>query len=180
MKVIFITWNKYKAEYLSKYLWYDVKHQKVNLEEIQSLDLQEIVSYKLEKAYQIVKKPVLVEDVSLEFIALGKLPGTYIKWFIEELNFQQVCNLIDGKERWAIARCVFWFYDGKEKRFFEGSMKWKVPFSPSGDNGFGRDPIFVPEWYNCTRAELSEEDNKKTYLMIKPFEQLKIFLESRE
>lgn len=180
MEVTFITWNIHKAEYLSKYLWYEVRHQKIDLEEIQSLDLQEIVSYKLEKAYEIVKTPVLVEDVSLEFTALWKLPGTYIKWFIEELSFQQVCDLIDWKQRWAIARCVFWFYDGKEKVFFEWSLKGNVPFSPKGDNGFGRDPIFIPEWYSCTRAELSEEDNKKTYLTIKPFEQVKKFLESRE
>ena len=179
MTVTFITWNIHKAQYLSKYLWYSVNHQKIDLDELQSLDLQEIVDHKLDQAYKIIKQPVLVEDVSLEFTELGRLPWTFIKQFMQELSFQQICDLVPWEKRWATARCVFWYYDWIEKYFFEWSLNGSIAHTPQWDNGFGRDPIFIPDWYQCTRAQLNEEDDKKTYLKIKPFEKVKKFLESR-
>ncbi len=59
---------------------WQVDQLNVELDEIQSLDLQTIVKHKAQQAYEIVKGPVLVEDVSLEFNALGKLPGTFISF----------------------------------------------------------------------------------------------------
>ena len=52
----------------------EVLHEKIDLDEIQSLDLREIVEHKVRQAYEKIKKPVLVEDTSLRFEALGKLP----------------------------------------------------------------------------------------------------------
>jgi inosine/xanthosine triphosphate pyrophosphatase family protein len=84
--------------------------------------------------------------------------------------------LLDGKDRSAIARCMFGYYDGKLLEFFEWELKWTISEMPTGNGGFGFDQIFIPEWYNVTRAELSEEDDRKTYLQIKPFEKLREFL----
>ena len=78
--VTFITGNQNKADYFSKYLGFPVNHHKVDLDEIQSLDLREVVKHKLLQAYDEIKSPVIVEDVSLEFEALGRLPGTFIKF----------------------------------------------------------------------------------------------------
>ena len=47
---------------------------KLDLDEIQSLDLREIVEHKVRQAYEKCGKPVLVENASLEFTALGRLP----------------------------------------------------------------------------------------------------------
>jgi inosine/xanthosine triphosphate pyrophosphatase family protein len=66
----FITGNPKKAEYLAKYLGFPIDHEKIELDEIQSIDLREIVEHKVRQAYEISQKPVLVEDVSLEFEAL--------------------------------------------------------------------------------------------------------------
>jgi len=175
-EAVFITGNQKKADYLSKYLGHPVEHIKVDLDEIQSLDLKEVVRHKVLQAYEQVKKPVLVEDVALEFRALGRLPGTFIRWFIEELSFEQICTLLDGKDRSATARCVFGYYDGTEERYFEGSLNGSIPQKPAGGGGYGWDSIFIPEGYEKTRAELSEEDDRITYLKIKPFGQVKEFL----
>ena len=48
----------------------EVLHQKLDLDEIQSLDLRTVVEHKVRQAYELVKKPVLVEDTSLQFEAL--------------------------------------------------------------------------------------------------------------
>jgi inosine/xanthosine triphosphate pyrophosphatase family protein len=111
---------------------------------------------------------------------LGKLPGPFIKWFLDEMCFEDICSLLDGRDRAAVARCVFGYFDGEVGRYFEGSMVGSVPERPAGNGGYGFDPIFVPDGYSVTRAELSEEDDRKTYLVIKPLAAVKEFLESVE
>ena len=179
-EITFITGNQDKADYLSRYLDYPVTHKKVNLDEIQSLDLQKIVQHKIKQAKEHVTGPLFVEDVSLEFAALGGLPGPFIKWFMEAMSLQDIVNLVKDTDRSATARCVFGYFDGEKEYYFEGSHKGSVPLEPAGKNGYGWDPIFIPEGYSQTRAELSEEDDKKTYLAIKPFNQFKKFLNSND
>jgi non-canonical purine NTP pyrophosphatase (RdgB/HAM1 family) len=175
-EAVFITGNTQKAEYLAKYLGHPIDHIKVELDEIQSLDLREVVRHKVLQAYEKVGRSVLVEDVALEFHALGRLPGTLIRWFMDEMSHEELCALLNGRDRDATARCVFGYYDGKEDKYFEGSLAGTIPEKPAGTGGYGWDPIFVPEGYDVTRAELSEEDDQRTYLQIKPLEQVKDFL----
>ena len=177
-KIIFVTGNQNKADYLSKYLGYQVEHKKIDLDEIQSTDLKEIVTHKVKQAFEKIKQPVIVEDVSLEFEALWGLPGPFIKFFVEKNSFETICSMIsENKTRKATAKCVFGYFDWKKLELFESSLNGEIAKTPAGENGFGWDKIFIPEWYNVTRASLNEEDNKKTYLQIKPFEKLKKFLE---
>ncbi|QQR78629.1 MAG: non-canonical purine NTP pyrophosphatase [Candidatus Moraniibacteriota bacterium] len=176
-EITFITGNEKKAEYLAKYLGFPVKRAKLHLEEIQSLDLREIVEHKVRQAFEKVKSPVIVEDVSLEFEALGKLPGPFIRFFVEEVPFETICSMIDGKSRKATARCVFGYYNGKTLKLLEGKLDGEIAKAPAGENGYGWDKIFIPEGYSVTRAELDEADDEKTYLQIKPFAELKKFLQ---
>lgn len=66
---VFITGNQKKADYLAELLGHPVDHVKVDLNEIQSLDLHEVVKHKLRQAYAEVQRPVLVE--ADEFKVLG-------------------------------------------------------------------------------------------------------------
>lgn len=179
-KVIFITGNQAKADYLEIFLGFPIDHVKVDLDELQSLDLKKIVEHKVKQAYAEVGKPVVVEDVSLEFEALGRLPGPFIRFFVDEMPLEDVCSLLDGKSRGATARCVFGFFDGKKLELFEGSLKGEIAKVPEGENGYGFDRIFIPEGYDITRAQMNEDDDKKTYLMVKPIEELKKFLISKK
>lgn len=176
--VTFITGNQKKADYLAKYLGFPVQHIKLELEEIQSMNLKEIVEHKVKQAYAEVQFPVIVEDVSLELEALNGLPGPFIRYFVERVPFETICSMVDGKSRKATARCVFGYYDGKDITLLESHLDGEIATTPTGDKGFGWDRLFIPEGYTCTRAELNEEDDQKTYLQIKPFAQLKEFLSS--
>lgn len=174
--ITFITGNQNKTDYLAKYLGFPVKHKKIELDEIQSLDLREIVEHKVKQAYAVVQSAVIVEDVSLEFSALGKLPGPFIKFFVDTVPFEKICAMLNDLERGAVARCVFGFYDGTTMEFFEGHLNGEIALNPAGQSGYGWDRVFIPEGYAVTRAELNEEDDRKTYLQIKPFAKLKEFL----
>lgn len=180
-QVTFITGNQNKADYLSRLIGLPVDHHKLDLDEIQSVELSEVIEHKVRQAYELLKKPVLVEDVSLEFNALNKLPGTFIKFFVENSGLEATCRMLDGfLDRSAIARCAYGYYDGKNVTIFEGSISGTIAQNPSdGSLGYGWDRIFVPEGYgDRTRAELDQESYDKLYLVIKPIEQLKEFLTS--
>jgi len=177
--IAFVTGNQSKADYFAKYFSHPVDHVKLDLDEIQSLDLKEIVEHKVRQAYKEIKKPVIVEDVALEFEALGGLPGPFIKFFVENVPLNTMCAILDGQTRKATARCVFGYFDGNDLELFEGSLDGEIAKEPAGNNGYGWDKLFIPQGYNITRASLNKEDDQKTYMQIKPFEELKQYLESK-
>ena len=148
MELTFITGNAGKAKYLSDYFHMPVEHMKLDLKEIQSLDLEEVVIDKAERAYAILKSPVLVEDVSLTFKALKSLPGPLIKWFFETLGNEGLCKLLEGSaNREAFAEVKFAICDDGGAHIFTGSMEGTIAEHPRGEMGFGWDPIFIPKGY---------------------------------
>ena len=176
----FITGNQDKVDYLARHLGVPVKHLKVELEELQSLDLRAIASHKARRAHEYLQSPVLVEDVALTFHALGRLPGPFIKWFESELSYEKLCRLLDAyNDRSATAACVFGYYDGTQLELFESELHGSIADHPRGNNGFSWDPIFIPDGYTITRAEMGPEDDEKTYIAIKPYAALRKFIEQR-
>ena len=161
--LVFITGNQNKADFLAKWLGHPVKHHKLDLDELQSLDLHEVVEHKVRQAYNILKKPVLVEDASLTFPAMGRLPGTFIKWFIEELGYDGLLHLANSlPSQEAVGRACYGYYDGNDLKLFDGEMRGRIGTEARGTGGFGFDPIFINEGYNQTRAEMDEEIYVKT------------------
>ncbi len=178
-KVTFITGNQNKADYLSKCLGMDIDHIGVDLDEIQSLDLQEIIQHKVREAYKKTNKPVIVDDVSLEIVSLGQLPGPFVKFFVEQMSLEDMCKLPNDDSRLAIAKSGIGYFDGKVEKYFEREVEGAISNEPRGGGGFGWDKIFIAEGLDVTNAELSEEDyQNKFYLKIKPFDELKKFLKS--
>lgn len=175
---VFITGNQSKADYLSRQLGVKIEHQKIDIDEIQSTNLHEIVTHKLRQAYAICLKPVLVEDVSLVFHALGELPGPFIKWFVDEAGDEACCRMLDGfRDRTATIRCTFGYYDGMTMTFFDSELIGSIANDPAGENGFGFDRFFVHAGRTMTRAEMSQEENERTYAaMMKPFAKVRDFL----
>lgn len=181
MKPLFITGNQDKADYLARQLGIALDHQKIDLDEVQSTDLHEIVAHKLRHAYEVTGQPVIVEDVSLSFTALGDLPGPYIKWFVEHAGSEACCRMLDGfDDRSATIRCTFGWYDGKRMEFFDSELQGKISDHPRGENGFGFDTFFIMEGYGKTRAELPQNEVEKTYAeKMKPFGKLRTFLRDK-
>jgi XTP/dITP diphosphohydrolase len=53
--------------------------------------------------------------------------------------------------------CVIAYFDGSEKKFFEGYCEGRINDSKRGTGGFGYDPLFIPDGYDKTYAELDPE-----------------------
>lgn len=179
MDLVFITGNQHKADFLSQQLGHPVTHQKLDLDELQSLDLHTVVEHKVRQAYELVNKPVVVEDVSLTFEAMGRLPGTFIKWFLEEIGCEGLSSLARSLPRpQAYAKVCYGFYEGKKLQFFDGEMYGQIADKPSGTGGFGFDPIFINAGYKTTRAEMSQDDYIKTSYRSEAVVKLKNYLDS--
>lgn len=180
-----MTGNAAKADYLKRFCDYPFDHHAVDLPEIQSLDLQEIVEAKAKTAHAILKKPVLVEDVSLVFNALGSLPGPLIKWFLKTLGNAGMAQLVSKyKDRSAVASVCYCLYDGKTAKFFRGSANGRIASEPKGDPKFGWNPIFIPdgqadEKNPKTWAQMTDQEIETTAMRTKPLKDLKKYLNSK-
>lgn len=177
--ITFITGNQNKADFLAKWLGMPVAHHKLDLEELQSLDLHEVVAHKVRQAYEVLKKPVLVEDASLTFTAMGRLPGTFVRWFIEELGYDGLRALTDHlPHRQAVGRVCYGFYDGETVRFFDGEMHGQIALEARGSGGFGFDPIFINDGFTKTRGEMTEEEYAATSYRTPAIKKLRTFLQA--
>lgn len=181
--VVFVTGNPEKAANFSKHMGADIPHAPADLDEIQTLDAKKLVEHKIKQAFNQVGKPVLVEDVTFVYEALGELPGPFIKYFVTTENYdEKMCRMADGfMNRRAKAVCTYGFYDGSNLKFFEGEIGGVITQTPRGDNGYGFDRVFEPDGFGGrTAAELDDDEYDQYYSTIKPFHKLKLFLESDE
>lgn len=161
-RLTFITGNKNKTEEMSRLLGYSLKHQNLKLDEIQELDLEKLISHKAKQAYKELGTPVLVEDTSLEFQAMNKLPGPFIKWFLKEVGVNGLCQILNSfSNRSATAINMFAYYDGKTMKTFKKSIDGQIAKEPKGNNGFGWDVIFIPNGANKTRGEMDHKEQDK-------------------
>ncbi|MFA5157600.1 MAG: non-canonical purine NTP pyrophosphatase [Patescibacteria group bacterium] len=180
-KLTFITGNSDKAKQIQEFLNIEIDHQKVDLDEIQSLNLKIIAEHKVRQAYEKLKRPVFVEDVSLVFNALGKLPGPLIKWFLESIGNEGMCKLLDGyDDRTAVAEVVFGYYDGENLEFFDAEILGRIINTPRGSAGFGFDHIFVPDGQEKTWAEIDILKHPEFSMRIPALRKLEKYLEEKQ
>lgn len=162
INVTFITGNDEKIAFLKKYLELDLPHKKLELEEIQSLNLKEITEYKARQAYAQLDSPVLVEDVSFTLRAMGNLPGPLIKWFLQEIGPEGVCQLADFYgDRRARAEICYAYFDGRRLELFDGALDGSVAEKPRTDDNFGWNRIFIRDGQTKTNSEMNEEETRK-------------------
>ena len=166
MELIFATNNVHKLEEINKLLSNKVLvHSLLEVgisEDIPETGktLNENASQKSWYIFNRLHKNCFADDTGLEIEVLNNEPGVYSARYAGEdknslKNMQKVLNKMDGlKNRNARFRTVIsLIFDGKEYQF-EGKIEGKIIDTPIGDKGFGYDPIFMPEGYTRTFAEL--------------------------
>ncbi|HIN46981.1 MAG TPA: non-canonical purine NTP pyrophosphatase [Deltaproteobacteria bacterium] len=162
MKLHFATSNSNKLRELSSLLDSPLISTPLDLQEIQTTDLHELVKNKLQQAFDKLSAPVIVEDTSLYFEAWNELPGPFVKWFLESLGLEgMVCALSQFEDTSARAVCCLGFtIDGKTMHFFEGKVKGYI-VEPRGSRNFGWDSIFQPAGQQKTFGEMSPEEKQR-------------------
>ncbi len=122
---------------------------------------------KAETIWKFCKMPCIADDSGLCIETLNGKPGVYSARFAGEpsnanLNIDKVLHEMKGVQNRnaAFITCIC-YYDGLNAHYFEGKIEGKITTEKKGENGFGYDPIFIPEGKNQTFAELKAEEKNK-------------------
>ena len=169
-RIRFVTGNENKAREVGRIMEdEDVMVERVSLElpEVQGSSAVAIATEKLKEAEKnLPSTAVLIEDTSLEFNALGGLPGPYVKWFLEKLGHEGLNKMLDGfEDRGAVARTVIAYTDGEGNRAtYEGCTRGNIVRPRYKGETFGWDPIFQceeGEFKRMTYGEMTAEQKDK-------------------
>jgi non-canonical purine NTP pyrophosphatase (RdgB/HAM1 family) len=144
--ITFVTGNPNKLRELTSMAPDGLHFQsaKLDLEEIQDLEVRTIVEHKLRQAYAAVSTPVIVEDVAASLESLNGLPGPFVKFFEQQLGRGALYKLSKVADDHVTIRCVVGYYDGKNFLYGEGVLQGTIT-APRGENGFGFDCVVVPD-----------------------------------
>lgn len=140
----------------------DLEQLEIDLPEIQSLDPQEIVEFKLKTALEHISGNIIIEDTSLYMEGLHGLPGPLIKWFMQAMGREGLAKtvLASGNDR-AEAKTIIGYADNEGQTFyFEGTISGRIVM-PQGETSFGWDPIFQPDGSEVTFAEMGLAEKNK-------------------
>lgn len=111
--------------------------------------------------------PALADDSGLEIDYLNGSPGIFSsRWGKnDDERISRVLKELEGipeEQRQARFICVMSLATPKNKIYSsEGVCEGKIGFQPRGHAGFGYDPIFIPDGYNHTFAEIGEEEKNR-------------------
>ena len=132
---------------------------KTTLEEIQSNDLNDIAEQKAINAYEIVKKPIIIEDDGLFIDSLNGFPGPYSSYVYDTIGNKGIMNLLENCEtRDAKFVSIIAYCDSDcDVKLFESSIPGKIS-SAIEKGGWGYDPIFIPDGESKTYANVSDKD----------------------
>tara|TARA_B100000900_G_C20566506_1_gene711361 strand:+ start:432 stop:1022 length:591 start_codon:yes stop_codon:yes gene_type:complete len=172
MKLVFATTNSHKLD--------EVRAMLPDLEivDLKSIDFTEEVKetgssfeenayIKAKAVFDFCGLPTMAEDSGLCCEGIGGDPGIYTARYgglpvDHNRNMDKLLLALEGKSRKAFFRTVACFIlkEGGEETstFFDGEIHGKISQDKRGDQGFGYDPIFVPEHHTTTFAEMSDED----------------------
>lgn len=170
-ELFFVSSNKHKfmeaKEILSKY-GIKLKFRRARLLEIQSDSILQIARHKALLAYQICKKPVIIEDDALLVDSLSGFPGPYSSYVFDTIGNSGIIKLV-GKKRQARFCAVISYCDGRKTWQFVGTVKGKISKKPRG-SGWGYDPIFIPGNGSKTYGQIQEKNKiSHRYAALKKF-----------
>jgi XTP/dITP diphosphohydrolase len=121
-----------------------LKFCKRNITEIQDQKIENIAIEKAKFAYNIVKKPIIIEDDGLFINSLNGFPGQYSSYVLKSIGNRGIIRLLKGyRDRSAFFKSVFVYSNGIIVKVFYGKINGKIS-STIKDDGWGYDPIFIP------------------------------------
>ncbi len=137
---------------------------------------------KAQHVFDLYGVDCFAEDTGLEIDALNGAPGVDTAHYAGPerdplANMDLVLRQLSGKEdRSARFRTVIALIQGGELHTFEGIAEGRIAITRSGQDGFGYDPIFIPNGYEQTFAELSSDIKNAISHRGKAMKKLKAFL----
>lgn len=166
MKTFFASQNPNKIREISALMPAGIEIS--GIDDVTSTELEETGSTleenALQKAEYVARRtglPAFADDTGLEVEALHGAPGVMSARYAgeeksAEANIRKLLSELAGiSNRHAQFRTVIAYVNGNKHHLFEGKIAGKIIESPRGKEGFGYDPVFVPEGSDKTFAEMT-------------------------
>ena len=163
----------------------DVCDGDVDIEE-NGTTFKENALIKAQTLCNMINKPTLADDSGLEVDAMDKAPGIYSARFMGydtsyDIKNQAIIDAVEGKDRTArficaMALCV----PNEEPIIIEESFEGQIHTHIEGENGFGYDPMFIPDGFDVTLGHIDPEVKNKISHRSKAIQQVYDFLATHE
>jgi XTP/dITP diphosphohydrolase len=188
MKLIFASNNKHKVREISHIL-----DDKITLLSLEDVNIHEDIPedepliegnalFKARYVHNATGLNVFADDTGLEIEALNGLPGVHSARFAGETkdssaNIAKVLDMLKGTDnRKARFRTVIALIFENKEYLFEGIVSGTIIDEKRGTEGFGYDPVFIPDGRKLTFAQMSLTEKSKISHRALAFEKLKEFL----
>lgn len=190
MDLVFASNNQHKVEEVRAIIG-----SKINLKSLNDINCHEEIpetgdtfienaGQKSKFVYDRYNLNCFADDSGLEIDALNGEPGVHSAHYSGTRDFQENINLVlsrlEGKtnRKARFKTVISLILEGKE-HLFEGIIDGKISLQQSGVKGFGYDPIFIPEGYAISFAEMSADEKNKISHRAKAMKKLIQFLNSQ-
>ncbi|MFN7312624.1 MAG: non-canonical purine NTP diphosphatase [Bacteroidota bacterium] len=188
MRLIFATHNQHKASEIQKMV--SDPFEIITLKDIGFLDdipetgstIQSNANLKARFVHEHFGYNCFADDTGLEVEALGGEPGVHSARYAgtdkkDDANMNKLLERLglntSRKARFVTCICLFW---NDEMFLFEGELKGMITHEKAGTNGFGYDPIFMPDGYDITLAQMDMATKNEISHRGKAFKKMTKFL----
>lgn len=172
MEILVATHNLHKKEEIQQILGSDyvvtsLSDYNLNEEIVEDGNtFQENALIKAKYCFEKTGKPSVGDDSGLVVEALNGRPGIYSARYAGNHNFKKniekvLAEMKDEPNRRAYFITMLCFKDQDGEHYFEGRVYGNITQEVFGEEGFGYDPIFIPDDYNMTFAEMLPEEKNK-------------------
>lgn len=165
MKLSIITSNRWKVEELKAALYplgIEIERSEADCEEIQAESLEEVVHHCLDELKMKGMTNFILDDSGLFIRHLKGFPGVYSSYVFKTLGCTGILKLMDGVvDREAYFQCCIGCVIDDTEIIVSEKVYGRIGTEERGKEGFGFDPIFIPEGEICTFAEMSTEEKNR-------------------
>ncbi len=158
----------------------DLRRLEAKRIEIQADNLEEIAAYSVEHLSEAELRPIVVEDAGLFIHHLRGFPGPYSSYALKTIGLGGILKLMEGvKDRAATFKSVVALRWQGQTHLFIGEVQGRIAEEIRGSQGFGYDPIFIPdEGDGRTFGEMTTREKNTLSHRARAFRRLAIWLTS--
>lgn len=156
--MIFVSHNRGKFEEIDELFKLNnlsLQWKNVEYEEIQAESTEEISRRSCETLTSMISEDFFIEDTGLYIKSLKGFPGPYSSYVVTKIGLPGILKLLENRERDAYFLTVVSLRIHGNIIQFSGKSSGHISFEEKGKNGFGYDPIFIPEGSELTLSEMT-------------------------
>lgn len=196
MKILIGTNNRHKIEEIKnilngmdiELLSIDDLGINITIEE-DAMTLEGNAFKKAKEFYNTAKMPVFADDTGLFIDLICGAPGVCSSRYAgENATYDENCNklleemkdLPEGSRQGGFKTVICYFENPENVHYFKGEVRGKILTTKRGESGFGYDPLFVPDGFDKTYAEMNAEEKNMFSHRAKALEKFAEFLKNKK